>query len=249
MANYDIFLLRGHGNGDPGACANGYTEENLAQVIVDRVVELLKGKGVKVFTNSKYQNNYVPNCLSPHTFNYKFGYTIHLNSAGGTASGTEIFVPINEQYVNTENKMCKEIANVLGIPTRGVKSRDYNSEATHLRIEKDGSKGSDYYKEIRQSWQNGLSHSIIELCFISNINDVKQLLNKKEQVCRIIANNILVYLEKSTYPMEVQENKVDKVDKADGKMYYVQVGAFKDKANAIELQKKLIKDGYKAIIK
>ena len=41
MANYDIFLLRGHGNGDPGACANGYTEENLAQVIVDRVVEFL----------------------------------------------------------------------------------------------------------------------------------------------------------------------------------------------------------------
>ena len=78
MANYDIFLLRGHGNGDPGACANGYTEENLAQDIVDRVVELLKGKGIKVFTNSKTQNNYVTNCLSPHTFNYKFGYTIHL---------------------------------------------------------------------------------------------------------------------------------------------------------------------------
>ena len=78
---------------------------------------------------------------------------------------------------------------------------------------------------------------------------LKQLLKNKEKVCRIIANNILVYLEKSTYPMEVQENKVDKVDKADGTMYYVQVGAFKDKANAIELQKKLIKDGYKAIIK
>ena len=248
MANYDIFLLRGHGNGDPGACANGHTEENLAQVIVDRVVELLKGKGVKVFTNSKYQNNYVTNCLIGHTFNYKFGYTIHLNSASASATGTEIFVPINEQYVNTESKMCKEIANTLGLPTRGVKSRDYNSEATHLRLEKDGCRGLDYYKEIRQSWQNGLSHSIIELCFISNMNDVKQLLNNKEKVCRIIANNILVYLEKSTYPMEVQENKVQ-VDKADGNMYYVQVGAFKNKANAIELQKKLIKDGYKAIIK
>ena len=246
MANYDIFLLRGHGNGDPGACANGYTEENLAQIIVDRVVELLKGKGVKVFTNSKTQNNYVSNCLIGHTFNYKFGYTIHLNSANATASGTEIFVPINEQYVNTEAKMCKEIGNVLGIPTRGIKSRDYNSEATHLRLEKDGSKGTDYYKEIRQSWQNGLSHSIIELCFISNLNDVKQLLNNKEQVCRIIANNILTYLEKTTYPMEEQEKNNDK---ADGTMYCVQVGAFKDKSKAIELQKKLIKDGYKAIIK
>ena len=246
MANYDIFLLRGHGNGDPGACANGYTEENLAQIIVDRVVELLKGKGVKVFTNSKTQNNYVSNCLIGHTFNYKFGYTIHLNSANATASGTEIFVPINEQYVNTEAKMCKEIGNVLGIPTRGIKSRDYNSEATHLRLEKDGSKGTDYYKEIRQSWQNGLSHSIIELCFISNLNDVKQLLNNKEQVCRIIANNILTYLEKTTYPMEEQEKNNDK---ADGTLYCVQVGAFKDKSKAIELQKKLIKDGYKAIIK
>ena len=245
MANYDIFLLRGHGNGDCGACANGYTEENLAQVIVDRVVELLKGKGVKVFTNNKTQNNYVTNCLVGHTFNYKFGYTIHLNSASSSATGTEIFVPINEQYVNTESKMCKEIANTLGIAARGVKSRDYNSGATHLRLEKDGSKGTDYYKEIRQSWQNGLSHSIIELCFISNQNDVKQLLNNKEKVCKVIANNILLYLEKTTYPMEVQDNK----DKADETLYYVQVGAFKNKDNAIELQKKLIKDGYNAIIK
>ena len=245
MANYDIFLLRGHGNGDCGACANGYTEENLAQVIVDRVVELLKGKGVKVFTNSKTQNNYVTNCLVGHTFNYKFGYTIHLNSASVNASGTEIFVPINEQYVNTESKMCKEIANTLGISVRGVKSRDYNSGSTHLRIEKDGSKGTDYYKEIRQSWQNGVSHSIIELCFISNLNDVKQLLNNKEKVCKVIANNILVYLEKSTYHMEVQETN----NKTDVTLYYVQVGAFKNKDNAIELQKKLIKDGYKAIIK
>ena len=113
---------------------------------MNRVVEFLKGKGVKVFTNSKFQNNFVTYCLSPHTFNYKFGYTIHLNSASASASGTEIFVPINEQYVNTETKMCKEIANVLGKATRGVKSRDYNSEATQLRIEKDGSKGTDYYK-------------------------------------------------------------------------------------------------------
>ena len=45
--------------------------------------------------------------------------------------------------------------------------------------------------------------------------------------------------------MEVQENK----DKADGKIYYVQVGAFTNKDNAIALQKKLIADGYKAIIK
>ena len=245
MSNYDIFLLRGHGNRDPGACANGYTEENLAQVIVDRVVELLKGKDVKVFTNSKTQNNYVANCLIGHTFKYKFGYTIHLNSASATASGTEIFVPINEQYVNTESKMCKEIANVLGVNARGVKSRDYNSGSTHLRIEKDGSKGTDYYKEIRQSWQNGLSHSIIELCFISNLNDVKQLLNNKEKVCRVIANNILLYLEKSIYSMEEQEDK----DKSDLPMYYVQVGAFKNKDNAIALQKKLIKDGYNAIIK
>lgn len=29
MANYDIFLLRGHGNGDPGACANGYTDSEV----------------------------------------------------------------------------------------------------------------------------------------------------------------------------------------------------------------------------
>ena len=246
MANYDIFLLRGHGNGDPGACSNGYTEENLAQAIVDRVVELLKGKGVKVFTNSANQNNYESNCLVGHTFNSKFGYTIHLNSAAAAASGTEIFVPINEQYISTENKMCKEIATTLSVPMRGVKSRDYNSEAMHLRQEKDGSKGTDYYKEIRQSWINGLSHSIIELCFISNINDVKQLLNKKEKVCRIIANNILEYLNKSTYPLEVQENKVDKLD---GIIYYVQVGAFKNKENAIALQKKLIADGYKAIIK
>ena len=89
----------------------------------------------------------------------------------------------------------------------------------------------------------GISLSIIELGFIDNAADVKKLLDNKELICRIIANAILRYCEKPLYSLEQQK------EEQEGILYRVQVGAFKDKENALKLQKELINKGYKAIIK
>ena len=55
---YDVFCFRGHGNGDPGATGNGYKEVYIAQSFVDRINELLRNKGLNVYSNGIYENNY-----------------------------------------------------------------------------------------------------------------------------------------------------------------------------------------------
>ena len=118
---YDIFIFRGHGNGDCGAVGNGYTEEQVAQLIVNLLVKKLRSKGVNVHTNASNQNNYQSCCLS--SYKYKFGYTLHLNSASVSASGIECYVPLGEKYLKLEEQMLKEVSNKLNIPNRGIKSR------------------------------------------------------------------------------------------------------------------------------
>ena len=238
---YDVFCFRGHGNNDPGATGNGYKEVDIAQSFVDRINELLKNKGLSVLTNSLNQNNYEVCLLKGQQINRKFGYEIHLNSGGGT--GIEILVPAKEKYLSVEQEIINNVSRETGLANRGLKSRNYNNDNFYFRENGVAQTFTDWYKVIREAWDLGISLSIIELGFIDNVEDVKKLLDNRELICRIIANAILRYCEKPLYSIEQQK------EEQEGLLYRVQVGAFKDKENALKLQKELINKGYKAIIK
>lgn len=239
--SYDIFCFRGHGNGDPGATGNGYKEVDIAQSFVSRINELLKNKGLSVLTNSLNQNNYEVCLLKGQQINRKFGYEIHLNSGCGT--GIEILVPAKEKYLSVEQEIINNVSRETGLANRGLKSRNYNNDNFYFREDGVAQTFTDWYKVIREVWDLGISLSIIELGFIDNVEDVKKLLDNRELICRIIANAILRYCEKPLYSIEQQK------EEQEGLLYRVQVGAFKDKENALKLQKELINKGYKAIIK
>lgn len=238
---YDVFCFRGHGNGDTGATGNGYKEVDIAQSFVSRINELLKNKGLSVLTNSLNQNNYQVCLLKGQQITKKFGYEIHLNSGGG--AGIEILVPAKEKYLSVEQEIINNVSRETGLANRGLKSRNYNNDNFYFRENGVAQTFTDWYKVIREAWDLGISLSIIELGFIDNATDVKKLLDNKELICRIIANAILRYCEKPLYSIEQQK------EEQEGLLYRVQVGAFKDKENALKLQKELINKGYKAIIK
>lgn len=238
---YDVFCFRGHGNGDCGAIGNGYKEIDIAQSFTSRINELLKNKGLNVLTNSLTQNNYEICLLVGKQIVKKFGYEIHLNSGGGT--GIEILVPSKEKYLTIEKEIIDNISRETGLSNRGLKSRNYDTDNFHFRENGVAQTFTDWYKVIREAWNLGISLSIIELGFIDNPSDVKKLIDNKELICRIITNAILRYCEKPLYSLEHQK------EEQEGLLYRVQVGAFKEKENALKLQKELINKGYKAIIK
>ena len=225
---YDIFIFRGHGNGDCGAVGNGYTEEQVAQLIVNLLVKKLRSKGVNVHTNASNQNNYQNCCLS--SYKYKFGYSIHLNSAGSSASGIECYVPLGEKYLKLEEDILKQVSNKLNIPNRGVKSRNYDTEQISYRVNGSPSTGKDYYKEIREAWQKGISLTILEVGFI-NSNDVHKIIQYQEEITTIIANVILKELGKETIINNSTSSNTN-TNTQQGVKYQVVAGSFSSKENA-----------------
>ena len=241
---YDIFIFRGHGNGDCGAVGNGYTEEQVAQLIVNLLVKKLRSKGVNVHTNASNQNNYQNCCLG--SYKYKFGYTFHLNSASASASGIECYVPLGEKYLKLEEQMLKEVSDKLAIPNRGVKSRNYNTEQVSFRQHGSVSSGTDYYKEIREAWQRGISLTIMELGFI-NSNDVHKIIQQQEEITTIIANVILKELDKEPLINNTITSKPN-TGTQQGIKYQVVAGSYNNKQNAQKQVEKLKAKGIDCFI-
>ena len=233
---YDIFIFRGHGNGDVGATDGVNTEVAIAQKIVDGVVSKLKSKGVSVHTNSYSENNY-QNCILK-SYKYKYGYSIHMNSAASSASGIECFVPLQEKYLDNEFIMLSKLSSLLNIPNRGVKSRNYNTGQTCLRQNGAANVGLDYYKEIRDAWNKGISLTILEVGFI-NSNDDDKILKNLDKVTTIIANVILKDLDKEeiTNSEPIQNNN----STGSENLYQVVAGVYKSRENA-EKQIQLLKN-------
>ena len=225
----DIFIFRGHGNGDCGAVGNGYTEEQVAQLLVNLLVKKLRGRGVNVHTNTSTQNNY-QNCYLS-SYKYKFGYSIHLNSASASASGIEAYVPLGEKYLKLEEDILKQVSSKLNIPNRGVKSRNYDTEQISYRVNGSPSTGKDYYKEIREAWQKGISLTILELGFI-NSSDVHKIIQYQEEITTIIANVILKELGKETLINNTVTNSKPNTTNQQGVKYQVVAGSFSNKENA-----------------
>lgn len=240
----DLYIFRGHGNGDVGACGGGLTEEHVANVLTQKVVGYLKSKGVQVQTNTLHENNYEVNIATENNLHY--GITIHMNSSSNPASGIECFVPLNEKYFNIEVEILKNISQLLGIPNRGIKSRDYNTENVFFRINGEPLSGTDYYKEIRDGWRKGISSTILEVGFM-NSNDVHKVLQNCEEISIIIANAILREMGKELI-LHSQPVPETPTPPTNTKFYQVVTGSFSSKENAENRVKELKSKGFDSFI-
>ena len=107
-----------------------------------------------------------------------------------------------------------------------------------------GTGGKNYYKEIRDAWNNKVSLSIIELGFLSNYGDTQMLVNNVERISSLIAS---VYANECG---KVLDSNVQAIKENDnGELYRVQVGAFRKKQYAQALVDDLKSKGYNVIIK
>lgn len=246
MANYDLGIFVGHGTSektgkyDPGACANGYKEYELAKEIAADLREHLKASGLNVHFD---ENNYNDNDTAGNTYRLKFVFSFHLNAGGG--SGAEAIVPLNESYFNLEQKILNYLASI-GLQNRGVKSRNYDTEAWSQRTTGIKLSGKDYYGEIRNAWNNGVSLSIIELGFIDNKKDLDIIIKNKKEISENIAKLICEY-DNRTFKSSNSTATTPK--EPEGEIYYrVIAGSYKDINNAKNVQKTLAAKGFASFI-
>lgn len=174
-----MLLIAGHGQGDPGACANGYKEADLVREILLKLKNKLSDyASVDVFDINKNMYKFLK---AGNTFNFKnydYVFEVHFNAAAndtkgdGRTTGTEILVHPSEKGTTVERAIVRNIS-ALGFKSRGVKTR---SDLQNMNVCKK---------------RQGVSYALLETCFIDDKDDMKLYVAKKDAVITAIANGII----------------------------------------------------------
>jgi len=170
-----IFISAGHNNKgikqDPGAIGNGFHEADLAVEFRNLVVALLMGKKIPVTTDKDDER------LGTYLERIKTGngsvvLEFHFDAAA-SSSATGTTVLIGNDADRLDKAFAKELveanASILGIKNRGVKTE----ADSHL-----GSLGL-----MREQG----TVALLELCFISNPDDLRQYQKNKMTLAAKIA--------------------------------------------------------------
>ena len=190
-----LLLIAGHGANDPGACSSYGIERDETRKVVSRLAELFKNyKDVDVDIYPINRNCYsdvTTSRVQVNMANYDYVFEVHFNSATASARGTEVWVTPTESSIAVEKRIVDNLSSV-GFTNRGVKK--------------------EYFAVISFAKNKGVSSALVEVCFISNQNDMNLYRNKFEQVCNAMVSGIAdgFGLQK-THGVKNQETKpVDK---------------------------------------
>ena len=106
-----LFIIAGHGAGDPGATGNGYTEAERVRALVARI-GALGGSNVTIADTSR--NWYADNGIS--SLNIPKDYQIielHMDSASASARGGHVIINGKYKADQYDNALAKMISGIL----------------------------------------------------------------------------------------------------------------------------------------
>lgn len=193
-----ILLIAGHGAGDPGACSTYGIEADESRKVVNKMYEEFKNYDVQVDIYNQNRNafNDVLNGCVPVNFSgYDYVFEVHFNSAGQTAEGTEIYVTYAENGTRTEEIIVNNVAS-LGFLNRGVKRENF--------------------AVINSAKNKGTSSALMEVCFISNNEDMNTYKNKFTDICKAMVQGIAEGFGITRINNPVQEIEIEKIKNIGG---------------------------------
>ena len=175
-----ILLIAGHGGTpyDSGAVGCGYTEAVETRRMANAVAPLLRAYGFEValYDQSKDAYKVVIQGGSLPLSGVSYVLEFHLNSAAndlngnGVTTGTEIFVHTNEQGMTVEQAILRRVC-ALGFKNRGVK------RSSGLAV-------------LKHVFKRGVSHALVETCFIDDRDDMDLYKAKFDAIARAIADGV-----------------------------------------------------------
>ena len=152
-----IYITAGHNNTDPGAIGNGYKEATLAKECRDIMLLQLNNMGINAwFDNDNDTLVTVLQKMNPEESDVCLD--IHFNAGSPAATGVEVIIA--DRHTRDEMaaaaKLSLSVSKILGIKNRGVKT-----EADTAR------------KMIGIVRNEKGINLLLEICFISNANDMR----------------------------------------------------------------------------
>jgi N-acetylmuramoyl-L-alanine amidase len=221
MSMPKVFIGVGHGGTDPGAVSNNTKEKDLNLSIALACRDMLERHGVAVnMSRTKDEDDNISEEIREcNACQPDLAVDIHNNAGGG--DGAEVF----HSYLGGKGKTLAEdiLAEIVkaGQNSRGVKIRK-------------NANGNDYYAFIRNTTCPAV---IVECAFVDNATDLEILSTegKRQLMGEAIAKGVL-----KTLGIEFQAET--------GIIYRVQVGAYKVRANAEAMLKRIKEAGFDAFI-
>lgn len=248
MANYQAALFNGHGYSevtggyDPGAVNGSVKENDLARAINAEAKKYLDTIGLNIHYD---ENNYTDKDLAGNTYSTNTALVTHINAGGGRRS--ELYAPAKEKHLDSDFQLLKDLESI-GLTNGGVKSRDYDSEDTFFRKNGVALNFGDYYGEIRDAWNRGVSLSIFEVGFIDS-TDLSIIQNNIKYIGYCVAKYIATNCGVALPPFAQSQPTVPPTQPLpDGTMLRVVCGSYKDRANAETMQSKLKAAGFDSFL-
>lgn len=203
-----ILLIAGHGGSpyDSGAVGCGYTEAVETRRMATAIAPLLRNYGFEVVMYDQKNDAYkvLKNGGSLPLSGVGYVIELHLNAAAndpkgnGKTTGVEVLVHTGETGITVEQAICRRIA-ALGFTSRGVKRRG------DLLV-------------MNTVHRKGISHALIETCFVDDADDMKLYKTKFYDIAHAIADGVAEGFGK-TVQKEDDEVVEKKTVCIDGKNY------------------------------
>lgn len=221
MAN--LYIICGHGNGDSGACGNGYQEAERVRALAARI-KALGGSSVEVLDTSRnwYADAGINSLNLPKG---AFLLELHMDSAAASAKGGHVIIYGGFEPDEYDKSLAEFISGYF--PGRSVTI----SKRTDLA-------------NPRRAAQRGINYRLLECCFISNKSDLTKFNNNMDEVAKGILASFNI---KAAVEVKKEEPKTEAKPKT-ATMYQVVTGSFSSKANANKRVKELKEKGFDSFI-
>jgi len=222
-----IFIDAGHGGNDSGAVGNGLQEKNLTLNIANRIRTKLneyENVQVRMSRTSDQSVSLAQRTTNANSWGADVYVSVHINAAGSSSAGgfeSFIYPNVGQRTVNVQNAVHEEIMKQLN--RFGVRDR--------------GKKRADFHV-LRETSMDAI---LTENLFITNKSD-SDLLKRSDFLDAVATGHVnglarFFGLKKKTS------------NPPPGSLYFVQIGAFSQKANADSLANKAKSDGYDSFVK
>lgn len=158
-----LFVIAGHGAGDPGACGNGYAEAERVRALAQRIKDF---GGGNVMLGDFNRNYYADNGIS--SLNISKDYKIielHMDSGATSAKGGHVIIKSGFDPDEYDNALANFIGGILPGRSKLIDGR------------------SDLANPNRAATK-GYNYRLLECGFISNAGDVSIFNSKMDEIAK-----------------------------------------------------------------
>lgn len=158
-----LYVIPGHGSGDPGACANGYSEAERVRALATRIGEL-GGGGVTLhdFNDDAYRSGALNSLSIPGDWCV---VELHMDSAGSSARGGHVIIKDGFSPDAYDDALAGLMSNIFPGRSNLIVGR------------------SDLANPNRAA-ARGINYRLVENGFISNARDVSTFNGRMDDIAR-----------------------------------------------------------------